>query len=390
MVDIHNYKRRLEQILARLERESISSANKKYIKEFSQFCIANGIGAGKVQRYISDLIILARWLKKDYKRCNRKDIEFVILKLEQSHYSEWTKYGFKIGLRKFFTWLKNSDEYPEEVKWIKMRLKNNKGKLPEDLVTEDEVKRMILATKHSRDKALIAVLYESGCRIQEVLTLRIKHIFFDQYGSIITVSGKTGSRRVRLVFAVPYLQEWLNNHINHKDPESFVWLGRKNKLIGYASIRKLLKTIAKNADIKKKVNPHNFRHARASYLANYLTESQLKEVFGWAQASRMASVYVHLSGKNTDQAILKVYGKTLEIETDKANLIPKTCPRCQTENEATHKYCKLCGTILDEEERTKLIANQSSKSEIDKFMNLLIKDKDVIELLTKKIKEVKL
>lgn len=390
MTDIHNYSRRLEQILVRLEKEEIGNTNRKYIKEFSQFCVANGISAGKVQRYIGDLIILAKWIKKDYKKCDRKDIEFLILKLEQSHYSEWTKYGFKIGLRKFFTWLRNSEEYPKEVKWIKLAIKNHKTKLPEDLVTEEEVKQMILTATNARDKALVAVLYESGCRIQEVLTLKIKNIIFDQYGAIINVSGKTGSRRVRLIFAVPYIQEWINKNMGNKNPEAFLWITRNSKLMGYASVRKLLRVLAKNADVKKKVNPHNFRHARASYLANYLTESQLKEVFGWTQASRMASVYIHISGKNTDQAILKVYGKTLEIETDKANLVPKTCPRCKTENESTHKYCKLCGMALDEEERTKLVASQSSKGEIDKFMNLLIKDKDVIELLTQKIKEVKL
>lgn len=389
MTDIHNYKKRLEQSLAKLKTAEIGNTNRTYIQEFSQFCLANGISAGKTHRYIGDLIILAKWTNKDFKKCVKKDIEFLILKLEQSHYSEWTKYGFKICLRKFFTWLRNAEEYPPEVKWMKMAIKNHKSKLPEDLVTEDEVKQMILSATNARDKALVAVLYESGCRIQEVLTLKIKNVTFDQYGAIINVSGKTGSRRIRLIFAVPYLQEWLNRNIGNRDPEAFLWITRNNKLIGYASIRKLLKVLAKNADVKKKVNPHNFRHARASYLANYLTESQLKEVFGWTQASRMASVYIHLSGKNTDQAILKIYGKKLEIETDKGDLIPKSCPRCKTENESTHKYCKLCGMALDEEERANLVIQQTNKGKINEVMDLLVQDKEVISLLAQKIREVR-
>jgi integrase/recombinase XerD len=390
MEDIHNYKKRLEQALIRLERAEIIKENRTYIKEFSQFCVANGISAGKVMRYIDDLVILSKWANKDLKECNRKDIEAVILKLEQSSYAEWTKYGFKIGIRKFFTWIRNTEGYPEEVRWIKLSFKNGKRKLPEELVTEDEVKRMILTTNKVRDKALIAVLYESGCRIQEVLTIKIKSIIFDQYGAVINVSGKTGSRRVRLVFAVPYLQEWLNNHVEHDNPESYVWIGKKSKLISYPSVRKVLQRIAKKAGVNKKVNPHNFRHSRASYLANHLTESQLKEVFGWAQASKMASVYVHLSGRNTDEAILRVYGKKIDVETKKDNLVPKSCPRCKTENEATHKYCKLCGMILDEEERTLLLQNEAQNKDIDKVMNALFKDKDVLALVAQKIKEVKL
>src|SRR3989338_1579040 len=240
MVDIHNYSRRLEQSLVKLERAEIGKENRTYIREFSQFCVANGISAGKVHRYTDDLIILARWLNKDYQKCNRKDIEALILKLEQSKYAEWTKYSFKVGLRKFFKWIKNSDELPVEVKWIKLKIKNNATKMPEDLVTQEEVKQMILAANTPRDKALLAVLYESGCRIQEVLSLKIKNIVFDQHGAIIGVSGKTGSRRVRLVFAVPYLQEWLNHHLDHDNPDSFVWISRHKDIMGYTCIRMLL------------------------------------------------------------------------------------------------------------------------------------------------------
>ncbi len=393
MVDIHNYNKRLEQSLTRLAKADILNANKNPIREFAQNCMANGIGAGKVYRYTDDLVTLAKWLNKDFKKCHRKDIEALVLKLEQSDYAEWTKYGIKICVRKFFRWLRNSDELPDEVKWIKLRLKNNTRRLPEDLITEEEAKKMILAADSRRDKALIATLYESGCRIQEVLSLRIKHIVFDQYGAVIIVSGKTGSRRVRLVSAVPFLQEWINNHPNHDNQEAFVWLKRGKKLdalIGYGSARITLQRIAKRAGIQKKVNPHSFRHARASYLANYLTESQLKEVFGWTQASRMASVYVHLSGRNTDQAILKVYGKTLEVKTDKCDLAPLQCLRCKTENEATHKYCKLCGLALDEKEINELISGQSDKVEVDKIMDAIFKDKKVLGVIAQKIKEAKL
>lgn len=34
----------------------------------------------------------------------------------------------------------------------------------------------------------------------------------------------------------------------------------------------------------------------------------MKEFFGWVQASNMASIYVHLSGRDVDNALLKVYG----------------------------------------------------------------------------------
>jgi integrase/recombinase XerD len=39
-----------------------------------------------------------------------------------------------------------------------------------------------------RDKAFILVLYESGCRIGEILTLRIRNVQFDDYGAVLIVT----------------------------------------------------------------------------------------------------------------------------------------------------------------------------------------------------------
>jgi len=210
------------------------------------------------------------------------------------------------------------------------------------------------------------------------------------HGVVINVSGKTGSRRVRLVSSTLFLQEWINRHSLHDDPEAFVWCKESEpaKLVGYDRIRDMLKDVAKRAGVKKKVNPHNFCHSRASLMANHLTESQLKEVFGWTQASRMASVYVHLSGKNTDTAVLRMYGKVVEEEVKRGVLLPKECLRCKTQNEPTNKYCRLCGLPLDEATQREIITNEYRQKEAGKLMDLLLKDEGVMKLLMEKLKQV--
>lgn len=40
----------------------------------------------------------------------------------------------------------------------------------------------------------------------------IKNVTFDQYGAVVLVSGKTGARRVRVIFAASYLAAWLDVH----------------------------------------------------------------------------------------------------------------------------------------------------------------------------------
>ena len=178
---------------------------------------------------------------------------------------------------------------------------------------------------------MVLVFYESGARVGELLPIKIKQITFDDYGAILLVTGKTGDRRIRLVASTPALANWLNVQPFKDDPEAYVWFSfatnRKYEPLNHRGVYELFKDLAKKAKIKKKVNPHAFRHARATHLANKLTEQQLKMLFGWSQASKMASIYVHLSGRDVDNALLGLHGLTKPKEGEKKFKV-KICPRC--------------------------------------------------------------
>ena len=51
-------------------------------------------------------------------------------------------------------------------------------KNPSDLLTEEEIFKMIEVADNDRDKAIIAVLHESGCREGELVSSQLKHIKF--------------------------------------------------------------------------------------------------------------------------------------------------------------------------------------------------------------------
>jgi len=66
-----------------------------------------------------------------------------------------------------------------------------------------------------------------------------------------------------------------------------------------------LRKLAENAGIKKDVHPHLLRHSRATHLTQKgLNEPHLRKFFGWTRNSDTPSIYVHLSGRDTDKAIL--------------------------------------------------------------------------------------
>ncbi|MGB6680322.1 MAG: tyrosine-type recombinase/integrase [Candidatus Bathyarchaeia archaeon] len=225
-----------------------------------------------------------------------------------------------------------------------------------------------------------------GVRVGELLWVKLKNVEFDQYGATMTVHGKTGSRRVRLVSSVPALSNWIQHHPNKGEPESPLWvsIGSTNngKQLKYQSLVTRIKKIARKAGIKKRVNPHTFRHSRATDLAKVLTEAQMKEYFGWTQSSDMASVYVHLFGRDTDHAILRIHGlltKDEQIKTEQRKT--KKCVYCKHENTPESEACVNCGKPLDIEN-----AIQQEKHEKE-FLRMLTPE--IIEtMIQKKVEEI--
>ena len=222
---------------------------------------------------------------------------------------------------------------------------------------------MIAHAPTIRDKAFVSTLYETGCRNGEMLSMKVKNVQFEKHGAILNVHGKTGSRRILAIMSAPYLRDWFNNHPFVDDGSSPLWVMTDGKALTQAGSTALLKRIAKKAKIKRKVNPHNFRHSRATHLASYLTESQMKNYLGWTQNSKMAGVYVHMSGRDTDKALLKMHG--LEDEAPKeAKLKPQKCPRCNIINKPTAKFCDSCGAVLDFKTAIELEQRQKDEKDI--------------------------
>jgi len=336
--------------------------NRAKIRDFISYSLSSGVGEHRILRYISTFKAMENFLSKPFVDWEREDVIKFVEHLKKNNYSEWSIYTIKSILKKFFKWLRGYEQgYPDEVSWIK--LSNSKSnKLPE-VLTQEEIKKLIDACDNIRDRALISVLYESGARIGEILNMKVGDIYFDEYGCVVIVSGKTGMRRIRLVSSAPLIGQYLEQHPFKDNPKYPFWLtittNRKFYPLGYGAIRKILKKIAERAGIKKRLYPHLFRHTRATHLAKMLTESQLKELFGWTQSSKMASTYVHLSGRDVDNAILEIYG--LKKKAEEGEKIVK-CPRCGEINEIGAKTCWKCGFILDPE-FAKRIEEQKKKEE---------------------------
>jgi site-specific recombinase XerD len=389
-IDLYNYKERLKRKIEGIkELESIPKGAKAKILKFQRDRIAEGIGHARILRYLDDLPKLARLLDKEFEDATSEDFRRVLHEVEEMDLAEASKVEFRKTIKVFYKWLNGGKKYPECVEWIKTTEKRNNNKLPEELLSEEDVKAMIDTAWSTRDRAIISVLWESGCRVGELLTMRMKNVSFDENLTRITILGKTGMRRVPLIDSTPYLAEWMENHPFKDDPNAFLWVGigtvGRGEYLKYHALRKMLAQVAGKAKIKKKANPHNLRHSRATYLANHLTEAQMNQYLGWVRGSDMPATYVHLSGRDVDEAILKLRGLQSKEEKIESTLAPKKCPRCTLTNKATGKFCSRCGAILDV--RT-AVAMQDEIESLDGKFSTLLQDDEVQKLLMKKMIEL--
>lgn len=390
-MSFYNHKTQFENNLKRINTSGeLLEKNKILTLNFKDYLLSEGLSVQRINRYISDLFKYNKILGKPFDEATKEDLRKVVADLNQTDYADETKKCFKIMLRKLYRFLRGVEEkgvYPDEVKWISIAIPSNHKKLPEELLTEDEIRKMIKKCDNLRDKTLLSCLYESGCRVGEIGTMKIKHVSFEQYGARLTVNGKTGMRKILIINSTPYLKEWINNHPNNDDKDSDLWIGASGKSLCYKRISNIVKSVAKKAGIKKKVHAHLLRHSRATLLASTpgMSDASMKHYFGWTQGSKMAATYIHMSGKDTDSAILVANGIEIDKKNVKSKLEPKKCPNCHIINEFTNRFCKLCGFVLDKEEAEKVMEDEFKRKKADSVMDKLIDDPEFRELLRNKL-----
>lgn len=365
----------------------LSEKNREHVTKFMNDCYAEGLSRRRVLKYQGQILNIIKWLGMNLQDVKKEDMKRLVGEIERSDYMEWTKHDYKVTIKRFWKWLRQTeDTYPEEVRWIKTTMRNSRSKLPEDLLSQEDVRKLIESAVNFRDKALISFLYESGCRIGEVLGMKIKDVTMEEPACAVRVSGKKGSRRILVVDSTPYLANWISHCENRDDPDSYLWacIGTKNrnKVLCYNSVRELIRSISRKAGVKKRVNPHTFRHSRATHLANKLTEAQMCEYLGWVQGSGMPKVYVHLSGRDVDNAILELHGlKKPEDDINNRELKFKECKICGKTNEFEAKICRRCGRPLDIKSALEL------ENKEKKFMDM-ITPKMVDDMIKDRIKEI--
>jgi hypothetical protein len=99
----------------------------------------------------------------------------------------------------------------------------------------------------------------------------------------------------------------------------------------------------------------------------------------------MPRTYVHMSGRDIDEALLQIAGVAKEdIKPKESILKPKSCVRCDLTNPGTSKYCMRCTAPLDSAEIIKAEDDASAAGKL--IAELLEGDETFQEIVKERIR----
>jgi len=249
---------------------------------------------------------------------------------------------------------------------------------PGDLINSDELTAMIKACKTHRDRAIIAVTYETGARIGEVARLRWSDIQFDRYGVKCTINDtkEKKKRYPRLINSSAYLAAWRNGYYGEAaEGAAYVFISADGEPLKYRAISQVIERAAARAGVTKRIHPHLLRKSRITELVkkNY-QESVLKETF-WANPdTTMFRTYLKLSEKDIDDEFLKKAGLKTENEINADDDKPRQCMFCLAVNPPGSQYCRICTrplTTAAKEEQDQRVSSLIEKMDQDPRLALI-------------------
>jgi integrase/recombinase XerD len=169
-----------------------------------------------------------------------------------------------------------------------------KKRLPKTL-DSDEVERLLEAPtakqtpKNLRDRALLHVLYATGMRVTEVVSLKVENVNLAE--SDITFPAKDNTQRVLPIDQTTdeILTDYLENgrpHLVKNKSEQALFLNHRGKQLTRQGLWLIIKAYAVEANLGDKVTPHTLRHSFAAHRLNSGTElREIQQLLGHANIS---------------------------------------------------------------------------------------------------------
>jgi len=194
-------------------------------------------------------------------------------------------------------------------------------------LTIEEVERLLKAPDLStpqgqRDQALMELLYASGLRVSELVSLDPGQINLDT--NEIRVWGKGSKERMALMGEPA--AEALRHYLEQGRPKllgerksNALFLNRYGQRLMERRVQRILQEYAKRAGLNKRVHPHMLRHTFATHLLDGGADLRVvQELLGHARLSS-TQIYTHVTKSQARKVYLSAHPMAREKDDESEN-----------------------------------------------------------------------
>ncbi|WP_417216392.1 site-specific tyrosine recombinase XerD [Alcanivorax sp.] len=280
--------------------------------------LEKGLSEHSLSNYRRDISQLAVWLqhqRASLLACERYQLLEFLAARHQQGLSARSVARQLSAVKSFYRWLKREGRIADDPALLIERPKLGRP-LPKTL-SEADVEALLAAPDLStplglRDRAMLEVLYATGLRVTELVTLTQSQINPRQ--GLIRVIGKGDKERL-----VPLGEEalhWLGRYAQEGRPQllaadqqggnqDLLFPSRRGTCMTRQTFWHRIKQLAVVAGVQKKLSPHTLRHAFATHLLNHGADLRVVQLLLGHTDLSTTQIYTHVA----QQRLQDVYQK---------------------------------------------------------------------------------
>ena len=265
--------------------------------------LEDGLSKNTLESYRADLTQFSTWLlqqKVALIDANQANIQqYLAVKFPQSKPRSIGR--LVASLRRFYRYCLR-----EHLVEVDPTLQIESPKLPRSLpksLSEQEVEDLLDAPDITkpiglRDRAMLELLYASGLRVSELVTIKVNEV--STQDGVVRVTGK--GNKTRLVPMGEEAADWIVRYVKHSRPEILqkkmsdaLFVTTRASAMTRQAFWYLIKRYSLQAGIHKPMSPHVLRHAFATHLLNHGADLRVVQMLLGHSDISTTQIYTHVA-----------------------------------------------------------------------------------------------
>ncbi len=273
--------------------------------------LEDGLSANTLAAYRLDLTLYARWLSQTHSADLDASLEHHLREYAVARHDETrtsTNNRRLAAFKRYFRWALR-ERYIAQDPTLKLDSARYLRQTPHTL-SEAQVQALLNAPDVTqalglRDRAMLELMYASGLRVSELVTLKTVHVGLTE--GVLRVSGKGNKERL-----VPFGEEayeWLGRYLKEARPlilgeqaSDTLFVTQRGAGMTRQMFWHLIKTYAKRCDVVMPVlSPHTLRHAFATHLLNHGADLRAVQLLLGHVDISTTTIYTHVARERLKQ-----------------------------------------------------------------------------------------